>query len=75
MEGNAVLIRLEGDKAPLGRFLRAMVAREQKCCAFLTLDLSETADGFSLRLGSDAIAPQDLRIFVEMLFPSLVVKI
>jgi hypothetical protein len=75
IEGSAAVIDLEGDTAPLGRFLRTMVAREEKCCAFLTFDLSETADGFRLRLGSGELNPQALSLFVEMLFPSLVLEI
>lgn len=75
IEGTTAVILLTGDKEPLGKFLRSMVAREEKCCAFLTLNLAETADGFRLRLGSDSLDAQSLSIFVEMLFPSAVLAI
>lgn len=74
-DGNAAVLLVRGEKEPLGRFLRSMVAREAQCCAFLAFDLAETADGYRLRLGSDSLDAQSLRIVVEMLFPSATLEV
>lgn len=68
-DGEAV-VELAGEKADLGPFLRAMVQREAQCCAFLTYELSETADGFRLRLGSPQLDAPAFGTFVAVLFPS-----
>jgi hypothetical protein len=46
------------------RELRAVIAAEASCCAFLELDLKRTADGLVL----DIMGPQDARPVIAGLF-------
>jgi len=43
-------ISLSGDKAALGALLAEMIERENACCPFLTFDITETDEGYDIRL-------------------------
>ena len=52
------------DSADTERDLRALIAAESGCCAFLRMDLQRTADGLAL----DIAGPQDARPIIAELF-------
>ena len=52
------------DRADVERDLRAMIAAESSCCAFLRMDLARTDEGLVL----DIAGPQDARPIIAELF-------
>ena len=52
------------DSAETERELRAAIAAEASCCAFLRMDLARTDDGLVL----DIAGPQDARPIIAELF-------
>jgi hypothetical protein len=52
------------DTPEIERELRAAIAAEARCCAFLTLELERTGDGLVL----DVAGPQDARPVIAELF-------
>jgi hypothetical protein len=52
------------DAPMIERELRAVIAAEASCCAFLTMDLERTGDGLVL----DIAGPQDARPIIAELF-------
>ena len=52
------------DRPVIERELRAVIAAEASCCAFLTMDLERTGDGLVL----DIAGPQDARPIIAELF-------
>ena len=52
------------DTPEIERELRAVIAAESSCCAFLTIDLERTGDGLVLEVAG----PQDARPIIAELF-------
>lgn len=68
-------IALVGDNAPLRALLDEMVERESACCSFLRFDVTETTDGFNVRLSVIEAAGTEsdiLRESVAAFFPGAV---
>ncbi|MGH9175453.1 MAG: hypothetical protein ACRD1H_13900 [Vicinamibacterales bacterium] len=68
-------IRLTGDKPALRSLLDEVIARERACCSFLTFDVAESRDGYTVRLGVNGAAGLEesiLRESVATLFPGAV---
>jgi hypothetical protein len=46
-------VSLTGDKTTLRPFLIEMVERESECCSFLTFEVDEATDGFTICIRTD----------------------